>query len=137
MAEAAAEPTHDDKGRPFISLATMGKHADREDVWMSIHGKVYDITKYLEDHPGGEEVLLDRAGKEATEDFEDVGHSNEARKQLKAFEVGELPPSEKVVAGGSSGSGGGGGGMAMGVLFLAIAVGGGYYYYTQAMHHLE
>ena len=96
---------------------------------MTIHNKVYDVTKYLEDHPGGEEVLMDRAGQDATEDFEDVGHSNEARKMLEKFEKGELPPSEHAAAGGgSSGGGGGGSGMMIGAVVALVAAGAGYYY---------
>ena len=95
---------------------------------MSINGKVYDVSKYLEDHPGGEEVLLDRVGQDATDDFEDVGHSQEARKQLLTLEKGELPPSQRVVA-KSSGAGGGGGGVGMMLVVpVLLAVGAGYYY---------
>ena len=107
----------------------MAPHDKREDVWMSIHGKVYDVTKYLEDHPGGEEVLLDRGGKDATEDYEDVGHSNEARKTLNKYEIGELPPSEKTAVSESGGSGSGGSGLAVAGPILAIAVGLGYYFF--------
>lgn len=39
---------------------------------------------------GGEEVLLDVAGDDATEAFEDVGHSDEARDILKKYRVGVL-----------------------------------------------
>ena len=39
---------------------------------------------------GGEEVLLDVAGQEATEAFEDVGHSDEAREILEKLLVGDL-----------------------------------------------
>ena len=39
---------------------------------------------------GGEEVLLDVAGQDATEAFEDVGHSDEARETLAKLEVGTL-----------------------------------------------
>lgn len=39
---------------------------------------------------GGEEVLLDVAGQDATEAFEDVGHSDEARELLGPLKVGEL-----------------------------------------------
>jgi cytochrome b involved in lipid metabolism len=98
---------------------------------MSIGAKVYNVSKYLDDHPGGEEVLLDRAGKDATEDFEDVGHSTGARQQLAEFEVGELPPSERAAVSSGGGGGGGGGSMVGGVIALVIAAGVGYYFYTQ------
>ena len=102
-------------------------------MWLTIHGKVYDVTKYLEDHPGGEEVLLDRAGQDATEDFEDVGHSNDARKQLNKYEKGELPPSERKVVKTSAGGGGGGGsGALMGGLIVVLAIGAAYYFTMMA-----
>jgi hypothetical protein len=41
-------------------------------------------------HSGGEEVLLDVAGQDATEAFEDVGHSDEARETLEKLQVGTL-----------------------------------------------
>lgn len=39
---------------------------------------------------GGEEVLLDVAGQDSTEAFEDVGHSDEAREILAGLQVGTL-----------------------------------------------
>ncbi len=39
---------------------------------------------------GGEEVLLDVGGQDASEAFEDVGHSDEARESLAALLVGTL-----------------------------------------------
>ncbi|OAV96531.1 hypothetical protein PTTG_00980 [Puccinia triticina 1-1 BBBD Race 1] len=53
-----------------------------------ISGKVYAVSKFLEEHPGGDEVLLSEAGKDATESFEDVGHSEEARTLMEQFCVG-------------------------------------------------
>ncbi|KAJ0093401.1 hypothetical protein Patl1_25972 [Pistacia atlantica] len=44
--------------------------------------EVYDVTKFLEDHPGGDEVLLLATGKDATDDFEDVGHSSSAKELM-------------------------------------------------------
>ncbi|KAI4831079.1 hypothetical protein KUCAC02_002680, partial [Chaenocephalus aceratus] len=41
-------------------------------------------------HPGGEEVLIEQAGSDATESFEDVGHSTDAREMLMQYYVGEL-----------------------------------------------
>ena len=56
--------------------------------------KVYDVTSYLDDHPGGGDVLLDVAGQDADEFFEDVGHSKDAREDLKKFYVGEYKMDE-------------------------------------------
>lgn len=62
------------------------------------HPIVYDITKYIEDHPGGTEVLIEVAGKDATEEFEEVGHSEEARESLGEFHIGNLPSEEHAEA---------------------------------------
>lgn len=51
---------------------------------------MYDVTKYLNDHPGGPEIMLDLAGKDADEMFEDIGHSSEARTKLKEYLIGTL-----------------------------------------------
>jgi hypothetical protein len=47
----------------------------------------YDISEFLDQHPGGEEVVLETAGTDATGAFEDVGHSSDAREMLKKWVV--------------------------------------------------
>jgi len=82
----------------IITLEDMALHCDvKSGVWISIHGRVYDITKFLEEHPGGEEVLLEQAGKDSTEAFEDVGHSTDARELMRDYLVGVLPKEETKV----------------------------------------
>lgn len=81
-----------------VSLAEVAKHGTATSCYMVIHDKVYDITPFLDQHPGGEEVLLDHAGKDATEAFEDVGHSEDARNMLAKYLVGDLPAEEKASA---------------------------------------
>uniref|UniRef100_A0A1B6EX76 Cytochrome b5 n=1 Tax=Cuerna arida TaxID=1464854 RepID=A0A1B6EX76_9HEMI len=61
-----------------------------------INNIVYNVTDFLNEHPGGEEVLLEQVGKDATEAFEDVGHSSDAREMMKKYKVGELHESEKT-----------------------------------------
>jgi len=56
--------------------------------------KVYDITDYVSEHPGGEAVLIEEAGTDATEAFEDVGHSSDARIDRDAFYIGDLHPDD-------------------------------------------
>ncbi|NXN26954.1 CYB5B protein, partial [Nycticryphes semicollaris] len=73
-------------------LEEVGKRNSSREAWLVIHGRVYDVTRFLEEHPGGEEVLLEQAGKDATESFEDVGHSTDAREMLKQYYIGEIHP---------------------------------------------
>ncbi|XP_017333587.1 cytochrome b5 [Ictalurus punctatus] len=73
-------------------------HNMSKDTWLIIHDKVYDITGFLEEHPGGEEVLLEQAGGDATESFEDVGHSTDAREMLQQYYIGELHEDDRKKA---------------------------------------
>ncbi|OBT97698.1 hypothetical protein VE01_04952 [Pseudogymnoascus verrucosus] len=73
-----------------FTFAEVAKHNTKKDIFLVIHDKVYDTTSFVDEHPGGEEVLLDVAGQDATEAFEDVGHSDEAREILTGIEVGTL-----------------------------------------------
>lgn len=44
----------------------------------------------MRDHPGGEDLLVESAGRDATEDYEDVGHSEEADEILESFYIGDI-----------------------------------------------
>ena len=57
-------------------------------MWLAIDGIVYDVTPFMDDHPGGGDIMLSAAGKDGPDDFEDVGHSPHARELLKRFKVG-------------------------------------------------
>ncbi|XP_038602474.1 cytochrome b5 [Tachyglossus aculeatus] len=87
----------DGPGAPvqYYRLEEIQKHNHSKSTWLLLHYKVYDITKFLEEHPGGEEVLREQAGGDATENFEDVGHSTDARELSKTFIIGELHPDDR------------------------------------------
>lgn len=59
-------------------------------IWIIIRDVVYDVTDYVEDHPGGPELVTDFAGRDGTKDFDDFGHSSTAMEMLKQYKVGEL-----------------------------------------------
>lgn len=65
-------------------------HKTKDSLWIIIEGLIYDVTKWQADHPGGDEVLLELGGEDATVSFDDVGHSKDARKQLRSFLIGKL-----------------------------------------------
>mmetsp|Transcript_115298 Transcript_115298/g.162105 ORF Transcript_115298/g.162105 Transcript_115298/m.162105 type:complete len:130 (+) Transcript_115298:55-444(+) len=117
-----------------ITLKEIEKHNSSDDCWLAIDGSVYDITAFLDQHPGGEEVVLETAGTDASGAFDDVGHSSDARDMLKKYKIGELPEEEKEklkeaqAAAATSNSSGGGSSM-MGLVVLVAAVVAGYFYY--------
>lgn len=50
------------EGLPTYSTLEVAKHASAEDAWLIVGGKVLDVTSWLDDHPGGDVVLLDLVG---------------------------------------------------------------------------
>jgi len=83
-----------------FTLEEVQKHksgkGDDKSVWFVLHDKVYDVTKFLDEHPGGEEILVENSGKISTEEFEDVGHSSDAREMMKEYYIGDLHPDDCV-----------------------------------------
>ncbi|KAL0488753.1 hypothetical protein AKO1_015816 [Acrasis kona] len=71
------------------------ENADRQ--WFIIDGKVIDFTEYKHLHPGSEDILLELAGGDASESFENVGHSNEAKETLKDLVIGTVKGGPKKV----------------------------------------
>ncbi|KAI8146919.1 cytochrome b5-like heme/steroid binding domain-containing protein, partial [Fennellomyces sp. T-0311] len=74
----------------IMNFDEISKHNKRGDLYVVIHNKVYDVTAFLSEHPGGEEVLVDEGGGDATESFEDIGHSEDARQVLEKYYIGDL-----------------------------------------------
>lgn len=66
------------------------RHNKEEDLWLVIHGGVYDLTDFVKKHPGGEEVLINLAGQNGTVCFDDIGHSREAILLKETFKIGEI-----------------------------------------------
>lgn len=83
------------KSLTYDEVAT---HHDTNDYYVVIHEKVYDISKFIDEHPGGEEVLKDVAGGDATDAFEDVGHSPDALNILTTLRIGDLKKQSGVSA---------------------------------------
>jgi len=52
-----------------IPPSVLKQHNKRDDIWMALHGKVYNVTAYMPYHPGGEKELMRAAGRDGTKLF--------------------------------------------------------------------
>ncbi|KAL1918856.1 uncharacterized protein VTP21DRAFT_2878 [Calcarisporiella thermophila] len=90
-----------------VTSSQVRKHNNAKSCWIIIRGRVYDVTSFIQDHPGGEDLILDRAGEDVTLVMADPlehEHSESAYEMLEEYLIGELvnedtppatpPPSE-------------------------------------------
>ncbi len=88
----------DDEGLDPITLDELAEHDGAESCWKAIHGRVYDITDYVPDHPTDDEVILEWCGREATEGWDNkrpgVPHSPRAEGMLDEYLIGRLVDEE-------------------------------------------
>ncbi|NXM73698.1 FADS2 desaturase, partial [Serilophus lunatus] len=89
-----------DSGEPaaqirFYTWEEIQKHNLRTDSWLVIERKVYNVTKWVKRHPGGQRVINHSAGEDATDAFQ-AFHINPTlvQKFLKPLLIGELAPGE-------------------------------------------
>lgn len=68
----------------------VARHDTDSDCWFIHNGAVYDVTKYLQEHPGGSQVIVEVAGQDATAEFDDVGHSDSAIDELFELCIGVI-----------------------------------------------
>jgi len=73
------------------SFEEVQTHNSKQSCWSAIRGKVYDLTSWISNHPGGEKAILSICGKDGTEAFVNQhGGKDKPEKALSQFEIGEL-----------------------------------------------
>lgn len=83
-----------------ITYKELSEHHSRGDAWVAIDGKVYDVTTYLVEHPGGEDILMENAGRDGSKNFhakQGFGHTDYAKSLLIPRQVGILDTESEVV----------------------------------------
>ena len=78
------------------SLRQVAEHSTPLDCWIVIYDKIYDVTDFLQEHPGGEFILLEFAGRDATLAFRSTRHGSESYELLNKYLIGILPKSERI-----------------------------------------
>ena len=78
-----------------ITVEEVSKHNKPNDCWTIIDNNVYDITKFLELHPGGKNVMINYLGKDATQVF-NYFHAPIVKSKYKNLIVGVLSTPKPV-----------------------------------------
>ncbi|KAK7245454.1 hypothetical protein RIF29_40300 [Crotalaria pallida] len=78
-----------DKASKSFSKTEVSLHNKREDCWIIIKNKVYDVTSYVEEHPGGDAILA-HAGDDSTEGFFGPQHATRVFDMIEDFYIGDL-----------------------------------------------
>lgn len=76
-----------------LTLAEVKKHNTASDCWTVIDNQVFNLTSYISQHPGGNDILR-ACGTDGTEAFKTQGgsgsHSSAAAMQLQSLLLGDL-----------------------------------------------
>ncbi|XP_032007999.1 cytochrome b5 reductase 4 isoform X4 [Hylobates moloch] len=79
------------KGRLIeVTEEELKKHNKKDDCWICIRGFVYNVSPYMEYHPGGEDELMRAAGSDGTELFDQVHRWVNYESMLKECLVGRM-----------------------------------------------
>lgn len=76
----------------MVTREELAQHNTRKDAWISIRGIVYDVTNYLDFHPGGVPELMRGVGTEATQLFDEVHSFLNINFIMSKSVVGKLVP---------------------------------------------
>jgi predicted heme/steroid binding protein len=77
-------------GTTFYTAEQVEQHNKTNDVWLIVRDAVYDVTKFVDRHPGGDLILLQK-GRDVTSMFESL-HPDEAQKTLEKYKIGSVAP---------------------------------------------
>ena len=72
-----------------ITDAELRKNCGENSLWVAIHGKVFDLTNFYMEHPGGWDIIEEVGGKDGTREYEKGDHLMESIRDLKTFYIGE------------------------------------------------
>ncbi len=85
------EPPAGGSNAESFSMAEVEENSTPDSCWVAIEGRVYDLTAWIDEHPGGPARIEQICGTEASDAFFGQHHGQERpREQLAEFEIGTL-----------------------------------------------
>ncbi|XP_043712378.1 cytochrome B5-like protein [Telopea speciosissima] len=83
------KPNQNNKASKVYTRSEVSLHSKKNDCWIIIKDKVYDVTSYVEEHPGGDAILA-HAGDDSTEGFYGPQHATRVFDMIDDFYIGDL-----------------------------------------------
>ncbi|RKL43033.1 hypothetical protein BFJ72_g4446 [Fusarium proliferatum] len=65
-----------------VSVAEIRQHGTQQDIWIVVNGEVYDMTEFAPEHPGGEEIIYQHAGRDASTSYNEIHSPSLIKKSL-------------------------------------------------------
>ncbi|XP_062572489.1 acyl-CoA Delta-6 desaturase-like, partial [Saccostrea cucullata] len=91
MGKEASNDVSVAKATKYYTVEEIKQHNKRDDNWLMINGKVYDLSRWAKKHPGGAKILGHYAGEDATDAWtafhNDKGYVS---KFMKALYIGDV-----------------------------------------------
>ncbi|KAI0765336.1 oxidoreductase [Fomes fomentarius] len=85
----------------IFAAEDLAQHASPSSCWVTRNGRVYDVTSFLADHPGGDDLILNYGGKDIGAVMKDPAeheHSDSAYDMLEEFMIGRIVQGESLVS---------------------------------------
>lgn len=89
----------------IYTLEDLAQHKSHQSCWVTFKGKVYDVTAFVSDHPGGDNLILENAGTDVENTMKDTDshdHSESAYEMLEEYVIGRLGTEETTVSDSTS-----------------------------------
>ncbi|WFD39373.1 uncharacterized protein MJAP1_002347 [Malassezia japonica] len=79
-----------------ITLDELKQHNTEESAWVAVQGNVYDVTEFIDEHPGGRKILLKNIGSDATSKFVNYHPDYVLKEVAPKFKIGSLADGAKL-----------------------------------------
>lgn len=89
----------------IFALEDLDAHKSAQSCWVTYKGKVYDVTAFVADHPGGDDLILNNAGtnvENIMKDKDSHDHSESAYEMLEEYVIGRLGTDATIVSDGAN-----------------------------------
>jgi len=73
-----------------FTIEEVAKHNKKEDLWIIVKGRVFDVTNYVDVHQGGEFALVNYGGRDATDAVAGPQHPASVPTLLERYCIGSI-----------------------------------------------